>query len=251
MLVCKLRVAAALLLGAGLAACASGPPVGGSAPSVATDPAAEMQAAYAGFAATGETVYALDPAQSQVRIYAFRGGRAARLGHDHVLTAPQFSGYYHAPAAGKSGGGFDVLVRLDALALDDAALRAQLGGAFAPVLPPEDIASTREHLLGDDGLQAARFPFVRIHSLKIVGDAPKFAAQVRVQIHGQARELWLPLAVEGLPGRLAVTGAFVLQQTDFGVVPYDVLGGLLSIEDPVVVEFHLAGVPVAARAPGG
>jgi polyisoprenoid-binding protein YceI len=244
-----LRLLAALLTGAGLAACASAPPVQGPPPAAGADPLAELQSGYAAFAAAGETVYTLDPAQSQVRIYAFRGGRAARLGHDHVLTAPQFAGYFHAPAGGRAGSGFDVLVRLEALALDDPALRAQLGGAFAPALSPEDIAGTREHLLGADGLQAARFPYVSLHSLRIVGDAPKFAAQVRVQIHGQAREIWLALDVEGLPARLAASGAFVLRQSEFGVVPYDVLGGLLSVEDPVVVEFRLVGVPAAARSP--
>jgi hypothetical protein len=44
-----------------------------------------------------------------------------------------------------------------------------------------------------------------------------------------------------LPDRLLVSGSFVLRQTDFGVQPLSLLGGLLSVQDAVVIEFKLAG----------
>jgi hypothetical protein len=31
----------------------------------------------------------------------------------------------------------------------------------------------------------------------------------------------------------------VLRQSDFGIKPYTVLGGLLAVDDEVVIEFHL------------
>jgi hypothetical protein len=51
----------------------------------------------------------------------------------------------------------------------------------------------------------------------------------------------VPLTVTGWPERLQVTGSLVLRQTDFGVQPLSVLGGLLAVEDAVVVEFTLQG----------
>jgi polyisoprenoid-binding protein YceI len=97
-------------------------------------------------------------------------------------------------------------------------------------------------MLGEDNMQADRFPFVRIHSLQITGEAPKFAAKVQVEMHGQTREMWVPLSVEGLPNRISVTGSFVLKQTDFGAQPYSVLGGLLAVQDEVPIEFKLIGL---------
>jgi hypothetical protein len=41
--------------------------------------------------------------------------------------------------------------------------------------------------------------------------------------------------------KLVVEGALVLQQSDFGVKPLSVLGGLLSVQDAVIVEFKLSG----------
>jgi len=96
-------------------------------------------------------------------------------------------------------------------------------------------------MLGEDNFQSDRFPYVRIHSLQISGESPKFATKILVEMHGRKREMWIPLGVEGLPDRLFVNGFFVLRQTDFDVQPYSVLGGLFAMQDAVVVEFKLVG----------
>ena len=213
----------------------------GTAPTAENADRADLQAAYAELGRAGGRVFTLVPKDSVVRIYAFRAGRAARLGHNHVLSAPQFTGFLHLPASGAAGGRFDLVFRLDQLEIDNPAYRSTLGAAFATVPSPEDIEGTREHLLGADYLQADRFPFVRVHSLQISGEAPKFAAKVQVEMHGQKREMWIALDVEGLPERPSVSGSFVLRQTDFGVQPYSLLGGLLSVQDEVVLDFKLTG----------
>jgi YceI-like protein len=201
----------------------------------------DLKAVYSDLRGAGGKVFTLDPNVSAVRIYAFRAGSAAKLGHNHVLSAPQFTGYFHLPPSGPSGARFDLEFRLDQLEIDNPAYRSTLGSAFSSTLPPEAIESTREHMLGEENLQASRFPFVRVRSLQIAGEAPKFAAKVLVELHGQKREIWVPLNVEGLPERLAVNGSFVLRQTDFGAQPYSVLGGVIAVQDEVMIEFNLVG----------
>jgi hypothetical protein len=213
----------------------------GTEPSVAGGDGADLQAIYAEIGRAGGKVFTLAPEDSVVRIYAFRAGRAGKLGHNHVLAAPQFTGFFHLPSDGAANGRFDLAFRLDQLEIDNPAYRSTLGAAFSSVLSPEDIQSTREHLLGATDLQADRFPLVRIHSLQISGEAPKFAAKVQIEMHGEKREMWIALDVEGLPDRLSVSGSFVLHQSDFGVQPYSLLGGLLSVQDEVVLDFKLAG----------
>jgi len=90
-------------------------------------------------------------------------------------------------------------------------------------------------------LQADRFPIVSIHSLQIAGEAPKLAANIQVELHGQQRDMWIPLGVEGLPDHISATGALVLRQSEFGVQPYSILGGFLAVRDEVVIEFSLTG----------
>jgi hypothetical protein len=213
----------------------------GTAPTAESGDRADLQAIYSEIGRAGGKVFTLAPQDSVVRIYAFRAGRAARLGHNHVLSAPQFTGFFHLPASGAANGRFDLVFRLDQLEIDNPAYRSALGAAFSTVLSPEAREGTREHMLGANDLQADRFPLVRIHSLQISGEAPKFAAKIQVEMHGQRQEIWIPLDVEGLPDRLAVSGSFVLRQTDFGAQPLSLLGGLLSVQDEVVLDFKLTG----------
>ena len=202
---------------------------------------ADLKTIYSDLGRAGGKVFALDPRFSTVRIYAFRGGRAAKLAHNHVLSAPQFTGYFYLPPSGAWEARFDLEFRLDKLEIDDPANRAALGSAFASKLSPADVEGSRKHMLGEENLQAGRFPFVRIHSLHISGDGTKFAAKVQVEMHGQKREMWVPLNVEGLPEQLSVAGSMVLRQTDFGAQPYTVLNGLIAVQDEVIVEFKLIG----------
>jgi len=201
----------------------------------------DLKTLYSELGRAGGKVFTLDPKTSAVRIYAFRAGRAAKVGHNHVLSAPQFTGFFHLPPEGALNARFDLEFRLDQLEIDNPEYRSVLGSAFSSFLSHEAIEGTREHMLGKDNLQADQFPVVRIHSLQIAGEAPKFAAKAQVEMHGQKREIWVPLSVEGLPDRLSAAGSFVLRQTDFGAQPYSVLGGMLAVQDEVVIEFKLLG----------
>ena len=187
-------------------------------------------------------VYRLEPARSELHIHAFRAGSARQFGHNHVLSASRFAGYAYVAEAGTPGSRFDLALRLDELELDLAGQRSALGGSFATPLSPGQVQATRENMLGPYGLQAEQFPWVRITSLQIQGEAPKYAAQLEVELHGQRRQLWVPLTVQATPATLQVQGAVVLLQTDFGIKPYTVLGGLLAVQDTLVVEFTLRGV---------
>lgn len=200
-----------------------------------------LAAQYAQLGAVGGRVMRLQPDASQIRIYVFRGGRASNLGHNHVVSVPAFEGFFYLPEQGVNGSRFDLEFRLDQLVFDVPSHRAALGPAFAAVLSDAAIAATREHMLGADNMQADRYPLVRIRSLEITGEAPKFAARIAVELHGQTREMLVPLTVTGLPRRVNASGALVLRQSDFGVRPYSVMNGLLAVQDDVVLEFNLLG----------
>ena len=225
-----------------LGCAATAPPAQPQAALEATQAASPAwQATYAELARGGGKVYRLEPENSTVRIYVFRGGRAAKVGHNHVLSAPKFAGFVYLPSAGFANTRFDLEFRLDELEFDNPETRASLGSAYASALSNDDIRGARDHMLGDENLQAKRFPFVRVHGVGVIGEAPKLAANVQVELHGQMRPMWLPLTVEGLSDRITISGSFVLRQSDFGVSPYSVLG-LLAVQDEVVIEFRLLGV---------
>jgi YceI-like domain len=208
---------------------------------------ADLEVAYTAIGRAGGSVFTLSPRDSEVRIYVFRAGRAGRLRHNHVLSAPQFTGFFYLPASGAANGRFDLEFGFDQLKIDDPLLRSALSTAFSVTPSAADIQGTREHMLGADALQADRIPFVRIRSVQIAGEAPKFAAKIQIEMHGQKQEMLVPLDVQGLPTRLSVSGTFVLRQTDFGLRPYSFLGGLLTVQDEVVLDFKLTGDPLERK----
>jgi len=240
------QFAALLLVGSSaalLSSCGTTPASPQPSPAIvgAGEESARLEKIYADLGNAGGKVYVLDPKSSAIRVNVFRAGASARFGHNHVLSAPEFTGFVYLPEGGPSGARFDLEFRLDQLEIDNPAYRSNLGKAFSTPIPEDATRGTRENMLGENNLQAARFPRVRIHSLQIAGEAPKFAARVQVELHGQTREMDVPLTVEGLPEHLSVNGSLVLRQSDFGVHPFSILGGALAVQDEVVIDFKLVG----------
>jgi polyisoprenoid-binding protein YceI len=225
-----------------LAACQSSPPRVAPTPTAAPDDSAYRPLATAGDGA----LYEVDDAASQILIYAFRGGKAAFAGHNHVIAARDFAGFVYVPEKSIADTRFDLQFPLDRLEVDDPQLRQQTGGGFEGTLSADAIAGTREHMLGPQGLDAAHFPQVRVRALGVVGEWPRPVAHIAFELHGVGREYDVPLWVGHDAGdRLLVRGQMAIRQTDFGLQPYSVLGGLLAVQDTVAMEFSI----VARRWP--
>lgn len=204
---------AALLLLVLVAGCSGNPPVAPTVPVTGAGPSTAP-------AALGEA------AEPGLRIYVFRGGRAGTLGHNHVLLAPSLKVDW--PDAGPV-----LYFRLDDLVLDPAALRESLGPAFASRLDEAAVAATRANML--KSLEAQAYPDVTVTTLKQVGEGPRRAVEVEIALHGQRRRQWLAVEVQGRRAH----GRVVVRQSDFGIQPFSVLGGLLAVQDELVVDFSI------------
>lgn len=188
-------------------------------------------------------LYALDPAASKVMIYVFRGGAAAARGHNHVLNAPKFDGRVLVPDEDPAKTQFSLRFRFDQLQIDWDALRVAVGGNFAGPRSEEDIAGTRRNML--KSLEAERYPELVVNSVKVAGDWPVLVADVDVSLHGVSRRQTLMLKVQRSDDEVVAQGSFVLRQSDFGITPLSALGGLLTVQDAVAVEFELVGDRIA------
>ena len=162
----------------------------------------------------------------ELRVLVFRGGTAARLGHNHVLRAGDLRVDW--PVAGPV-----LRFRLDALAIDPPALRARLGEAFASAVDDEARAGTRANLLR--ALEAAAHPEVVVRTLQLLGEGTRRAVEAEITLHGVTRRQWFVAEVDGQRAR----GEVVIRQSDFGIQPFTVLGGLLAVQDALVVQFEL------------
>ncbi|WP_431265710.1 YceI family protein [Roseateles chitinivorans] len=188
-------------------------------------------------------LYRVDAADSQVRIHVFRAGRLAKVGHNHVLGVERLAGQVFLPADGIAGASVELAFRLDDVGIDKPEWRAGLGAEFASVPTASDVAGTRTNMLR--AIDGERFPSISLRSTAVAGAFPVLAVKLAVRWHGQVREIDVPVRIARPSGEapLRAQGALVLRQSEFGITPFSVLGGLLAIQDELTVD-----VDVAARA---
>jgi hypothetical protein len=191
-------------------------------------------------------LYRVDAASSQVRIHVFRAGRLAKVGHNHVLGVERLGGQVFLPTDGITGAGVELDFRLDEVGIDKPEWRAGLGTEFASVPTASDVAGTRTNMLR--AIDGERFPVISMRSTGVAGAFPVLAVKLAVQWHGQVREIDVPVRVVRPSGEatLRAQGALVLRQSEFGITPFSVFGGLLAIQDELTVDVDVAARPAVA-----
>ncbi|MBS1190433.1 MAG: hypothetical protein H6R10_2225 [Rhodocyclaceae bacterium] len=225
-----------------LAACGPLPPPGPA--KTGPVPAGFPEAYYRQAQARGEAVLRVDAARSLAVVEVRRAGVLARLGHDHVVAGHGLQGYV-APGEGRA----DLYLALDRLQVDEPGLRAEAGFDTQP--SREAIEGTRGNML-DKVLETGRFPFALIHVTRKDDQTLVLA----LTLHGVTRELEVPARIESLPDGMAVSGRLAFNQSDFGIVPFSVLGGALQVQDRVDLRFRIHAVRTeslekAPAAPAG
>ncbi|MGX4640536.1 YceI family protein [Massilia sp. SYSU DXS3249] len=183
--------------------------------------------AYRGRAATDAGVYTVDPQASLVAVTVRRAGLMARLGHDHVVASRTLAGHV-APGAGSA----DLSFRLDQMSVDEPQLLRDAGITRQP--SPEAVEGTRTNMLGPV-LEAQRYPVVTLHAQRQADGR----LNVAVTLHGVTRSLALPATVRIDAAQVSASGTARLKQTDFGITPFSVGRGLLSVQDELEVRYHI------------
>ena len=194
-------------------------------------PAEFPETDYQAMLARGEPVFRLDPARSFAVIVVRRGGSLAQFGHDHVVASHDVAGYI-APDQVRA----DLYVPLDALVVDEPALRSEIGLDTQP--SPADIAGTRSNML-EKVLETDRYPFALIAVKSGAATGSVQPLQVAVSLHGVTRSVDVPVQYRSAADEVTVSGAFAIDQSQFGIVPFTVLGGAIAVQDRLNVTFTL------------
>lgn len=176
----------------------------------------------------GKKVYRIDAAQSLITITVRRGGALARLGHDHVVASRTLDGFV-APDAGRA----DFHFRLDQMSVDEPALRTAAGLDTQP--SAEAIEGTRTNML-NRVLEAGSFPVVMLHAERL---AKADSVRLTVTLHGVTRSFDVPTRIVQEKGALTASGELRLLQTEFGITPMSAMGGAMTVQDPMELQFKI------------
>ncbi len=251
------RLHVILLLLALLAGCTSRLPQaasqGGSDGSAATQdrPDAASEAVAGATTATdvatdaAAVTWRVDEQRSALRLYVYRGGALARLGHNHVVVAP-LRGV--VMIAGDTVTGLDLVTEPADWRIDEPAERTRAGAGFESLPDAAAIAGTRTNMLSAGLLDADRHPLVGIRGRSGPRDGPQdgprdeavLPLMLELQLQGRTVPLPVALRVEATePGwrghaRIRVTHA------QLGLTPFSALGGALKVEEGIDIDVEIA-----------
>ena len=194
-------------------------------------PAEFPDAYYRGLQAQGRPVFRVDPLRSLVVIEVGRDGSLAQFGHDHVVASHDVSGYIS-----QDDGRADLYVPLDALVVDEPALRAEAGFDTQP--SPADIAGTRRNML-ERVLDTDRYRYALI-AVNAVGEGGS-TRQIRaaITLHGTTQFVDSAATLEKTAEDVFVTGTIAIDQSGFGIAPFSILGGAIAVRDRVNITFRI------------
>lgn len=190
-------------------------------------------------ARSGAAVYTVDPDASLLAVTVRRAGLMARLGHDHVVACHTLTGHV-APGMGRA----DISFRADRMSVDEPQLLRDAGIATQP--SPQAVEGTRKNMLGPV-LEAQRYPVVLLHAELPAGGR----LLVSITLHGVTRRLELPAAVQVDAAQVSASGTAQLKQSDFGITPFSIGGGLLSVDDELVVRYRIVARRWTSERPEG
>ncbi|HVC10314.1 MAG TPA: YceI family protein [Burkholderiales bacterium] len=186
--------------------------------------------------------FAVDPQASEIRVLVYRAGPLARFGHDHVVIG-RVRGEIRAGASAATSG-FRLEIPVASFQVDPPAERAEEGAEFAEPVSAQAREGTRHNMLGAGVLDAAHYPLIRIESLSLAGPRWNPTVTARVTLRGATRDLRFPAAVFERHDTLTVIAQFRLDQTEFGIQPFSILGGGLRVRDALDIRLRI----VARRA---
>jgi polyisoprenoid-binding protein YceI len=183
--------------------------------------------------ASAEQTYDVVAAETDVHWLIYRAGAFARFGHNHVISAAEIGGRATVDTNDLANSRFELEIPVAGLVVDDPMLRAGLGEEFASTPSADDIAGTRDNMLGEGVLQAEQHPSIRITGTGPISAAEGQAFDVTIELLGRSVTHRVPTAFALAGETLEARGEFRLTHADLGMKPFSVMGGALQVGENI------------------
>ncbi len=185
------------------------------------------------FGADTRTNYKIDSAKSKIEIHVAKDGFLKAFGHDHLVSATQFSGD----------------VQVNASKMEDSAVSLSADSAALKVVDPgeseKDRSEVQATMLGTEVLDVARYPKIEFSSTAVKvssSSGGRFELQITgiLTLHGTQKPITLPAKVEIAGDGILICDTEVsFLQSNFGIIPYKAAGGAVRVKDKLTLVFHI------------
>lgn len=163
---------------------------------------------------------AIDTMRSTITIHVGKSGLFSAAAHDHTISAPVASG---------------TIVQSGAPHVEFAVETAKMTVQPDPKVDAKTQASIQKDM-EEMTLETAKFPTISFRSSHIekLGDA-QWKVDGDLSLHGVTKPVSLTVKQDGD----AYTGHTVLKQTDFGIKPISIGGGMIKVKNEVTLDFRI------------
>jgi polyisoprenoid-binding protein YceI len=187
-------------------------------------------------------LFHIDRSRSELIVWTYRDGVAARLAHDHVVRAVELSGTVEYDPATPESASVTVEVQTASLQVDEPAMRRKLG--LGAELPASDRADVEKAMRSAGQLDVAHFPSIRFVSSRITRQGGgQHVVSGTLTLRGISRDVTFPVQVELEGGIFRGRAALTLKQSSFGYQPYSAFLGAIKNRDEVTLSIDLVATP--------
>jgi polyisoprenoid-binding protein YceI len=185
-----------------------------------------------GLAAPAVRVFDIVPEHSRVVVKVDKAGALSFVaGHRHTVTGP-VEGTLSVDPGQPEGASVSIQI-------PTADLKVSADGE-----PPEDVPEIQQTMVSAKVLDVERYPSMTFESTAVV--AQRRQANVlelmmagNLTLHGVTRKVAVPVRVEIAERELAATGSLSIEQSDYGIAPVRVAGGMVSVKDDLEITFTI------------
>lgn len=184
--------------------------------------------------------WTLDTGKSELVVKVWKTGAAAGLAHDHVVRASKFEGTVSLEDPDRVET-LALSIKLDVASLvpDEPDVRKKYGVAN-PGPAEADQKKVKENMLGEDQLNAAKFPSIEFATTKFFREeSGALQCTGKLTVHGVTKEVVFPVTVKTGDRVMEGDARLRFKTSDYGVKPYSAALGLIKNRDEVELVLHL------------
>ncbi len=182
--------------------------------------------------------YAIDGRHADIRLLVYKRGALQLFGHNHVIRITGLTGEIMRDTEDIERSSISLTIPVHDLAVDRPEDRKRSGDAFANAVDNETSLATRKNMLGPQLLDARHYPQIHIQG-RISTAHHATVSHITVSIKGRLQQYIVPVDIRLTDSVITARGRFTARQSDFGMQPMSLLGGLLAVRDDFDVLFNI------------
>ena len=176
--------------------------------------------------------YAIEGNASSATAHVGKTGIGSFAGHEHTVVAQTIQGEVVLDVEELSRSSVDLIVNARSLTVSEE-------GEPAGDAPKVQQVTRGPSVLDVAGHGTIHFRSTQVTGKRIAPGSYDLTVLGELTLHGVTKAVTVPVRLEAQGDTLSATGKMVVKQTDFGIEPTSAAGGLVRVEDEVVLTFRI------------